>query len=52
MLLYGTKNKVDVRDFEHLSLLLKLDTAEADSILKMEQLLQSDQKELEGMIVF
>ncbi len=36
VLLFGTKNKVDVRDFDNLSVLLPLDTPESESILKLE----------------
>jgi ATP-dependent DNA helicase 2 subunit 1 len=40
VLMFGTKNKVNVRDFNGLSLLFKMDTPEGDSILKLEQLLE------------
>ena len=38
-LMYGTINKVEVRDFNGLSLLIKMGTTEGDSILKLEQIL-------------
>lgn len=40
VLLYGTTNKVDVRDFNGLSMLLKIDSPDGDSILKLEQILE------------
>ena len=44
VLLFGTVNKVDIRDFDGLSLLLKIGTPEGDSILKLEHILeQTDQ---------
>ena len=39
-LMYGTTNKVEVRDFNGLSLLFKMGTTEGDSILKLEQILE------------
>ena len=41
VLMFGTKNKVDVRDFSGLSLLIKIDKPDGDSILKVEQLLEN-----------
>ena len=39
-LMFGTTNKVGVRDFNGLSLLIKIDKPEGDSILKLEQMLE------------
>ena len=47
VLMFGTKNRVNVRDFEGLSLLLKLGTPEGDSILKLEQLLEDTDQVIE-----
>ena len=44
VLLYGTKNQVDCRDFKNLSVLLPLETAEASSILKVEELTEQPDK--------
>ncbi len=44
VLLFGTQKKVDVRDFDHLSLLLPLATPEAESVLALEKLANSDQE--------
>ena len=40
VLMFGTTNKVDVRDFSGLSLLIKIDKPDGDSILKIEQMLE------------
>ena len=47
VLLYGTVNKVGVRDFNGLSLLFKMETPEGDSILELERLLEETDKIIE-----
>lgn len=46
VLLYGTEKKVNVRDFDHLSLILPLDVPEGKSIIKIEDMV-TNQKDLE-----